>query len=138
MVKNKQGIQGAYRLLAYQLVVTILLAMVAIVISGKRDAGSVVLGGLVCIVPNAYFAKKLFQHQGARAAKQIVKNFYKGEAMKLFLTVALFALVFKFFSINPLLFFVAYMVVQLIFWFAPLIVNNKQYRPESDGNDIKY
>ena len=105
--------------------------MIALLFSGMLAAISAGLGGLVSIVPNAYFARKLFQYQGARAARQIVNNFYKGEAMKLLLTVALFAMVFKWFNIVPWVFFVVYIVTQMVFWFSPLIFNH-QNRPESD------
>jgi ATP synthase protein I len=131
-VKNQQGLHGAYRLFAWQLSITMLLATVAILASGLTAAISALLGGLVSIVPNIYFALKLFRYQGARAAKQIVNSFYKGEAAKIALSVLMFALVFKFFTIIPLVFFAVYIVVQMVVWFAPLIFANKQNRPESD------
>ena len=132
ILRNRQGLQGAQRLLTCQLSITLLAATVAIVISGATAAISVLLGGGVTIVPNAYFARTMFRYQGARAAKQIVTSFYKGEAMKMVLTIVLFTLVFKFFTIIPVVFFAVYIVVQMTFWFAPLIFDNKQNRPESD------
>ena len=119
-VKNTRGLQGAQRLLICQLSITVLLMAIAVCFSSAA-ALSTGLGGLVSIVPTAHFARKIFQHQGAHAARQIVNSFYKGEALKLILTIALFALVFKFFNIVPLVFFAAYMMVQMVFWFAPLI-----------------
>ena len=130
-MKNQQGEQGAKRLLQCQLGLTILLATIALFFLGVMAAISALLGGLVSIVPNAYFARKLFQYQGARAARQIVNGFYKGEAMKLLLTVTLFAVVFKWFNIIPLVFFLVFIMTQMVFWFSPLIFNN-QNRPESD------
>ena len=132
ILKNQHGAQGARRLLACQLGITVLLATIALMISGTIAAKSAILGGLVSLVPNAYFARTLFRHQGARAASQIVKSFYKGEAFKLMLSISMFALVFKFFQIIPLVFFVVYIVAQMVFWFAPLLFVNKPDRPESD------
>lgn len=131
-MKNRQGLQGAQRLIACQVVITILLATIAILLSGTLAMVSVLLGGLVSIVPNAYFARKMFQYQGAREAKQIVSSFYKGEAMKIVLSIALFAIVFKYFKIVPWMFFAVYITVQMVIWFAPLIFNNNRNRPESD------
>jgi ATP synthase protein I len=131
-VKNQQGLHGANRLFAWQLGITLLLALIAMVVSGLTAAMSALLGGLVSIVPNAYFARKLFRHQGAQAAKQIVNSFYKGEASKIALSIAMFAVVFKFYTTTPLIFFTVYIVVQMVFWFAPLIFSTKQNRPESD------
>ena len=123
-MKNQRGIRGAERLLACQTGLTLLFASVAMLISGKMAVETVVLGGLVSIIPNALFARILFKHQGAQAAKQIVKGFYRGEAAKILLTILLFGLVFKYFKIVPLLFFVVYILVQMVLWFAPWLFNN--------------
>lgn len=98
---------------------------------GKKEAASALLGGVVVILPSGLFAGKLFQHQGAQLARQIVKSFYLGEALKILSSVALFTLVFRLFKISPLAFFFTYIVVLMNHWFAPLIFANEQ-RPESD------
>jgi ATP synthase protein I len=127
IVKNQHGVRGAKRLLACQLGITILLATIALLISGSVAATSALLGGLVSTLPNAYFAIKLFRYQGAHAARQIVNSFYKGEASKLVLSVILFTLVFKCYKPIPLVFFAVYIVAQMVFWFAPLIfVHNRK------------
>ena len=130
-MRNQQGAQGAKRLLLCQLGWTVLLSTLALLFLSRTAALSAVLGGLVSVVPNAYFARQLFQYQGARQARQIVNRFYKGEAMKLLLTVVLFAMVFKWATILPLVFFLVYITTQMVFWFSPLIFNN-QNRPKSD------
>ncbi len=130
-MKNHPGEQSAKRLLHCQFTLTLLLATLGLLFSGLVAGLSALLGGLVSVIPNAYFSRKLFQHQGARAAQQIVNNFYKGEAMKLMLTVALFAMVFKWFKIIPLVFFLVFITTQMVFWFSPLIFNN-QNGPKSD------
>ena len=124
-MKNQQGMQGAQRLLLIQLSVALLITVIALLSGNTIAAISAIAGGLVCVVPNAYFVRKLFRHHGAHAARQIVNGFYKGEAMKLLLSMTLFALVFKYCKINPLVFFVAYIAAQMVFWFAPLIIVNK-------------
>ena len=124
-VRNQQGMWGARRLLAIQLSVALMIACIAAWVKGSASAYSAALGGMCCVVPNAYFARALFLHGGARAAKQIVNGFYRGEALKLMLSAALFTLVFKCFKVDPLVFFVAYIAAQMVFWFAPLIVVNK-------------
>lgn len=126
LVRNRQGLWGARRLLLIQLGVSMLIACIALWVNSVAAAYSAVLGGLVCVVPNAYFVRALFSHGGARAARQIVNGFYRGEALKLTLSAALFTLVFKCFTIDPLVFFMAYITAQMVFWFAPLIVVNKQ------------
>jgi ATP synthase protein I len=90
-------------------------------IFGKGNAGlSILLGGMICITPNLYFAHKLFYRTGAQAAYQIIRSFYWGELIKILLTVLLFYLVFKFLVINKILLFVGYILAQITFWFASL------------------
>ena len=52
------------------------------------------LGGLTAILPQAYFASRVFKRSGARAAEQIAHTSYAGEVGKFFLTVAGFAAIF--------------------------------------------
>jgi len=102
------------------------------VLAGKQNAISALLGGLVAFIPTVLFAKKMFQYHGARAARQIVKSFYIGEFLKITLSVVLFTLVFKLYEVTPLTFFLTYIAVVMTYWLAPLIIDHKQKRPESD------
>lgn len=130
---NKQlSKRGIMRLWMVQLGITLFLAALCAIVFNINAGSSALLGGLVCIIPNAYFAYKLFKHQGARAAKQIVNSFYKGEAFKLILSIFLFTAVFRLCRITPLAFFASYILVLMTHWFAPWIIVNKQNRPESD------
>ena len=118
--------RGAWRLVAWQVGITLVCGLIAILFISTKAGLSALLGGLVSAVPNAFFARKLFKHQGAQAAKQIVNSFYKGEALKIMLSIALFVLVFKYFNIVPLVFFIVYIIVQAVFWFAHMIFVNKR------------
>lgn len=120
------------RLWLVQISTTLALAMFCALLFGVQAASSALLGGVVCIVPNAFFARKLFKYQGARSAKQIVNSFYKGEALKIILSMMLFTAVFLWVKITPLAFFASYIIILMTHWFAPLIIVNKQNRPESD------
>lgn len=131
-MKNQQGITGAKRLVACQVILTAVIALGCLLVSGRMPATSALLGGLVCTIPNAFFARKMFEYAGARAARQIVNNFYKGEGLKIILSILLFTVVLKFFNIIPLIFFIVYLVVQMTVWFAPLMFTGNKYRPESD------
>lgn len=109
-----------------QLGLVLLLVAFFAVIFNINSAFSALLGGLVCIIPNALFARKLFKYQGARAARKIVNNFYKGEALKIVLSIIFFTLVFMFCKITPLAFFATYVLVQMSHWLAPWIIVNKR------------
>jgi ATP synthase protein I len=60
----------------------------------KVCAYSVLSGGLIAIVPQAYFAVLAFRWRGARSAQAIARSSYAGELGKFLLSVAGFALVF--------------------------------------------
>jgi ATP synthase protein I len=120
---NKHGITRFWML---QLSLVVLLSVFFAVACNAQSAYSALLGGLVCIIPNAFFAVKLFKYQGARAAKQIVNSFYKGEALKIVLSIFLFTVVFIGCKITPLAFFVSYILVLMTHWFAPWIIVNKR------------
>ena len=126
---NKHGI---VRFWIFQLILVFILAALSALKYNANAAISVILGGMVGIIPNALFAVKLFKYQGARAARQIVNSFYKGEALKIVLSIFLFALVFISYKITPLAFFVSYVLVLMTHWFAPWIIVNNENRPKSD------
>lgn len=88
------------KLIAAQLLVVFGLSLAALVLLGWVSAYSVLTGGLINAIPNAYFAGKAFRYRGARAAQKIVRELYTGEAIKLLLMGAGFALSFLY--IKPL------------------------------------
>lgn len=124
--------QGIMRLWVVQFCILIGYSLLCGLLLSANAAKSALLGGLVCLIPNAYFAIKVFKYQGARAARQIVNGFYKGEALKIGLSVLLFTAVFIWCKITPLAFFSSYVLVLMTHWFAPWIIVNKQNRPKSD------
>lgn len=90
---------------------------------GAEAALSALLGGLVCLLPNTYFAWRAFRYQGARLANDIVKSFYRAEAGKFGLTAALFTLVFVAVPpSNPVFFFGAYVVTLFTQWLGPWLL----------------
>ena len=57
-------------------------------------ADSLLYGGLIAALPQAWFAWRVFQFRGARSAAQIAQASYAGEIAKFVLTVSGFAAVF--------------------------------------------
>lgn len=125
-MKNQQGLQGAKRLLLMQLRVSACVSFVLWVVFGLGSARSVLLGALVCLVPQAWFARILFRDQRARFSQQILKSAYRGEAMKLLMSATLFAMVFRWVDVVPVMFFAGYFLVHVTFWFAPWFFRGHQ------------
>tara|TARA_R110001592_G_scaffold309086_2_gene583146 strand:- start:30 stop:461 length:432 start_codon:yes stop_codon:yes gene_type:complete len=89
-----------YKIIASQFIAVGLIAAVGYTTLGWIYAYSLLLGGMICAVPNAYFTVKAFRYRGARAAQKIVRAFYQGEAIKILLMSAGFALTFVY--VEPL------------------------------------
>ncbi|AHA25221.1 ATP synthase I chain family protein [Pseudomonas aeruginosa] len=85
---------------------------------------------MIAWLPNCYFAYKAFRFSGARAAREIVRSFYAGEAGKLILTAVLFALTFA--GVKPLMapaLFGVYLLTLMVSWCAPLLMGKTFTRP---------
>ena len=114
-----------YRVIAAQAAVTSALFVGLIGISFDA-ALSALFGGLICLVPNAYLVFRAFSCSGARAAKKIVQEFYRGEAGKFVLTCCGFTLVFV--LIRPLdavALFSAFILVQAVSWLTPWLLKRR-------------
>lgn len=104
----------AFRVLALQLAVSLVLAVLATLVQGAVSGYSVALGGCIAWLPNAWFVRKAFRYQGARSMQAIVQSFWSGLAGKMILTAVLFALAFA--VVQPLHvagLFVGFILVQL-------------------------
>lgn len=119
-----------FPVLMAQLAAGLLAALALWLWRGPVAGYSGLCGGLIAWLPNLYFAHKAFRFGGARAAQAIVRSFYAGEAGKLILTAALFALTFA--GVKPLealAVFGVFVLAQLVNGFAPLLVRTRLSRP---------
>lgn len=89
-----------YKVAVIQAVTLFLLVLSVALFSNWTDAYSLLIGGLICLIPGTLFARKAFKYRGARSAGLIVKELYQGEAIKLVLMGAGFAL--SFIYVDPL------------------------------------
>ncbi|RNL66441.1 ATP synthase subunit I [Zhongshania marina] len=93
----------------------VLLASVILFPLDKVAAYSTVIGGMISVVPNAYFARQVFRYAGAAFAREVARSFYRGESGKFVTTVLLFAATFA--LVQPLqvfVLFLAYLAVMLL------------------------
>ena len=82
-----------YRITVVQLVVLAIL-YVSLFAVNKVLASSVLCGGLIAILPQAYFAAQVFRRSGARSARAVAHASYKGVVGKFIFSAAGFAAVF--------------------------------------------
>ncbi len=83
------------KVLAGQLAVSVVLALLFWGFGGRVAAWSALLGGLTCVVPNAFLALRLVVPRQDPGAGALVRAAYIGEIGKLALTVLMFSLVFS-------------------------------------------
>ncbi|GGC94379.1 F0F1 ATP synthase subunit I [Halopseudomonas salina] len=117
----------AFPVLSMQCAVALMAALTLWIFQGYVAGYSGLLGGLVALLPNAYFAYRVYRYSGARSARVIVKEFYSGEAGKLILTAALFVLVWVGVEpLEPTAVFAGYLAVLAVGASALLIVRRFQ------------
>lgn len=84
---------------------------------------SVMVGGLIQIGPQAWFARQAFKYTGARQVNQIVRSMYWGESGKIVLTAALFVTCFVLWDqLNFLAVFCAFIAMIPVQWIITLKV----------------
>ena len=82
------------KVLLAQLGLSVVLAMLFWGVGGHVPAYSAMLGGLICVVPNAFLALRLVAPRRDLRARALVRAAYIGELGKLALTVLMFGTVF--------------------------------------------
>ena len=91
----------------------------ALLLLDNRLANSVLVGALIQVVPQAWFARQAFKHTGAKQASLVVGAIYRGETGKLVLTAALLVAAFTLFKdwnyVALFTAFIAMIPLQLIF-----------------------
>jgi ATP synthase protein I len=111
------------QVLQLQMLALLVVASVAMGLGGVQQAKSGLIGGLVGFLPNAWFAWKFGRLDPKKNAKQVIRTFYAGEAVKLVGTALLFAIVFQIPDIQFLPLFAGFLAVITVFWFALLLRN---------------
>lgn len=113
------------KLVIAQLILVFVLPLFCLTID-KVTAYSVLIGALIYFVPNMYFVYRAFKYSGARSARMILRSFYAGESIKLFMTAILFGLTFAFVKpISVLALFGGFIALQATSWLTPLLTIRK-------------
>ena len=97
-----------------QLIFTLILSGVVYSFWGKISGASALIGGLICVVSNFFFAGRLFVGRHTEDPKQILRQFYRSEALKLTFVIAMFIIVFTLLDIEFMAFILAYAFIALL------------------------
>ena len=100
-----------YKAPLYQMAI-LLLVCVLVAILDVTMAGSALVGGLIQIVPQAWFSRQAFKYSGASNTDLVVRSMYRGEAGKVVMTATLFAIVFALYKQwNYIILFTAFVMM---------------------------
>lgn len=113
---------AVYQWFVVQMVVVLLVGALFAIFSSKNLFFTVLLGGLVCALPQQLHARWFLGSYRASQAKSIIRNFYLGEIVKLFLTGLLFILVIVNLPVSVPVFLIGFVSAQIAFWLAPYFV----------------
>ena len=101
----------------YQLAVLLVL-VVMISMTDKLMSVSALMGGLIQILPQAWFSWQAFKYAGASNVDKVVQSMYRGELGKVVMTATLFAILFTVDKQwNYLALFTTFLVMIPLQWF---------------------
>lgn len=120
------------RVLLLQLGISMVVAMLYWGLTGNVSGYSAALGGLTCVIPNAFLALRLTVPRQDRGAGALMRAAWLGEAGKLALTIIMFIMIFS--LVRPLsggALFAGFIAAQLA-TFAGFLM-----REDSDEEDLR-
>ena len=129
MVRNLTIPTQINRILVWQWLITFCITIVLFFV--KRDfALSAFLGGLVCALPNMYFARQIFTKRRIAVAHTLLRSVYIAEFIKLVLAIALLAIVLiNYKEVHPIALFVTYFIAHSCMWAVPLLTQQTKNKP---------
>jgi len=83
-----------------QAMLTALLALLLAIWQGQTAAVSLLLGGMIAVIPNAFLGARLLAPGAGESARAMLRSAWLGEIGKLILTAVLFGAVFA--AVRPL------------------------------------
>ncbi len=126
ILKQRKQFQA---LMLLQLVIAVVTSLV-LWLSSDRVAGySALLGGSIYLIPYMYQASRVLMTHTHNSLRQSIWVLYKSEIWKMALTMVLFGLVFTLVKpLEPFSLFGVFILMQLISWLAPLMLNRTLFK----------
>ncbi|PKH03088.1 hypothetical protein CXF72_08350 [Psychromonas sp. MB-3u-54] len=120
----KDSQKAGLKLVGFQLLLVLFIALILTVFSSTKSGYSGLAGGMTFILPNLIFVLMTFAHAGASKTQLVLRGFYGGEAVKLFLVVILLSLFLKYGSLSLLAFYISFVLLVISQWLAPFFFYN--------------
>lgn len=110
--------QAAFRIVGGQVLMTVFLAAACLGWGTPEWAYSAAVGGLICIIPGAYLAARMFRGGQDRTPVHVLWSFYLNELVKIALTAVMFAVAILYLELNLLVMLLAYGAATTVYWAA--------------------
>ncbi len=115
--------QRVIRIFLIQALLVVVMAVIAL-FSGMTQAYSVILGGVLYLLPNAYFAKRLLFSRQNSSANRALAEMYIGQIWKMAISIVGFAAVFIMVRpLSPFSLFFAFILLQISGWYLQMKAN---------------
>ncbi|GGO77352.1 F0F1 ATP synthase subunit I [Marinobacterium nitratireducens] len=99
--------------------VALILCAVLLLLTGRVEAWSALLGSLIYLVPNLYFALRTLSRRHGLSGPKVLAAMYIGQIWKMALAILGFSLVFVLVEpISPFSLFGAFILQQILGWIA--------------------
>src|SRR3990167_6986381 len=115
---NKIIQNQAYQIVFYQLIGIVILAVLAIAVSGVANGLALFAGGMAYGLPNLFFVWRVFRFAGAHQMTQFMASFFIGELLKLILSAMLFLMIVKTLPVSLLSMLIGFIGAIVSFWIA--------------------
>ena len=115
---------AAFKLICLQGIVALIAAVIVFIGWGVNAGQSALAGGAVALLPNFVFVVYAFRYMGASRTNQVYASLKRGNGLKFMLTIVLFALILKSYTVVLLPFFCVYVLVLFSGLFAPVFFNH--------------
>ena len=119
----KKSQKAGLKLVGFQLLLVLLIALISTVLFSVKSGYSGLAGGITFLLPNFIFVLMAFAHAGASKSKLAVREFFAGEAKKLFLSVILFTVFLKYGALSLPAFYISFSLLVISQWLAPFFFN---------------
>lgn len=106
------------RILLGQALITLLIAVVALLADGSQAGWSAALGGGIGTSATFFMALRAMVGSAEDDGPALLRRFYRAEVLKIGLTVLLFVVAFKYLPIAPLWMLGAYAATYAAYWSA--------------------
>ena len=116
-------------LIAGQIGVALVIAIVLGAVVDVEQAYSALVGAMIGVVPNYYFAVRLMRRRSSAAAEQTLRNIYVGEFFKVAFASALFVIAIMLLDVNFLVVVLTYVAMVVVNWIAFLVLNLSESAP---------